>query len=423
MVLGNISRLFSNEDTEEPFESVDGRLSAEEQLLHQLSGQGELVCEASDGTTETRGAPESTVFAVFTDRTVLLGTEHGDVDELVTVQYADIKHVRRTGGVLDSTLEVRVWGEGTYRMPVGNRRKLSAAVEYANEAKEYWERVESLLTNAEKANTQVERHITAGNLRDAFEARDKAGTKLEQARGVLTETDIETAGLQQRIRAVELERYHSEVRARLRRATQLVADGEQQTERAEYDGAYESYWRARDHLENALAIVRRTELEEPPTARSEIARIENHLEHLEVRPIGLAKQAHDRARTTTDPEQAVVAWTEAFEHYRDALEAGWGTSLTFRGDTETIRGMLIRVLRNLVEAHCWLAGELERAGDEYADSGEYERAKDQYKAARDSYDDALEFTWEFRVGDEQALRTERHRLNAKYESVRWKLEQ
>ena len=397
---------------------VESRLQSDEVLITHLSGTGTLTIEGNSGGTETEGDPEGTVHAAITDRRVLLGCG-GSEQKWHELPYTEIKSVEKAGSLLSPTLSVTVWGVGTHRLSVSQRRALSGAVEYANEAREVWERVGSILTNAQTANSNLERHITAGELGEAFEARDKAERKVEQARALLSETDIETVGLENRIATVETERYRAEIRARLQRATQLVTEGDQQTKRGKYDRAYENYWKARDHLENALVLVRRAEVREPPTARDEIERIEKHLAHLKVRPVGMARQAHERARMTTDPEEAVESWETAFEHYRGALEAGWGTPLDFRGETEHIRAMLVRVVRNLVEAHHWRIDAFESKGDTYKASEEYGRAKQQYESALDSCDRLRELKHEFDEGSREEIRQVRHRLNAKYESVRW----
>lgn len=403
-------------DSGEVPSTVEDNLQSDEVLVSCLSGSGTLTVERNSGATATEGESAETVYAATTDRRVLLGSESELWHELA---YTDIKSAEKAGSMLNPALSITVWGVGTYRLPVNQRRALSEAVEYTNEAQDVWERVGSILTNAQAAINELERHITAGELGDAFEARDKAERKVEQARDVLSETEIETVGLENRIEATDTERYRAEIRARHQRATQLVTEGDQQTEKGEYDRAYGSYWKARDHLENALVLVRRAGVEEPPTARPEIERIEKHLAHLKVRPVGMARQAHERARMTTDPEEAVESWEAAFEYYRGALEAGWGTPLDFRGKHDQVRAMLVRVVRNLVDAHRWRIDALESAGDESAERGAYDQAKQHYERGLSSCNRLRELEHEFDEGNREEIRRVRHRLNAKYESVRW----
>jgi len=419
--LGILSRVLSelNGGAKSAAQVIESNTEAGEEVVCRLIGTGPLVVEHDDEATH--GSTESEAFVAVTDRRLVMAVETDGETECVDFQFTAIRRVELSGRVVRPKLELRLWDGTTYRLPVKRTQGLGAELSYLEAAIECWQRVGSMFTNAEQAIDELERAIVDGNLKDAFDSREKSRQKLAQAADVLAETEVETAPLERRIEALEAARHRSEIRARTSLATRLVTEGDQQTRDGEYERAYRSYWRARDQLENAAAIARENELSEPATIREEIDRIEHHLEHLSVRPLGLAKQAHERARLTGHAEEAVENWEAAHEHYRDALEVGWGADLGFRGETEAIRDVLVRVVRNRMWAYTWYVSELETEGDRLRENDEYPQAKRAYEEALARCGEAFEFAREYDLDARATIPETRHRINAKYESVRWEL--
>lgn len=423
MGFGMFSQVLSDwrERAEKPAEALEEGIDPGESVVHQLHGSGPLRVESGDETEEVYGDDEDEALVAVTDRRLVFVVETEADPEWFDVSFTEIRSVELTGRVVRPRLEVRVWGDGSYVVHVDRAQGVNTTVTYLEEAHERWKRVGSVLTNAEKATDDLERRVVAGDLRAAFDAREKAEQKLAKARRLLEETSVETAVLKRQVDRVAETRHRTEIRARTSLATRLVTEGDQGTADGEYEAAYRSYWRARDHLENALALARKHDLSEPATIRDDLERIENHLDHLRVRPVGLAKQAHERARTTTDSTEAVETWRAAHEHYRDALEVGWGSDLEFRGEKGAIRDALVRVVNNRMEAYRWHVEELEAEADELRENGELAKAKRHYEAALDTCGEALELAREYDPEARSWVRENRHRVNAKYESVRWEL--
>lgn len=421
MVLGNFSEIFASEtsDSGNSQRTVGDKLAADEVYVDELSLRA--IENAPEEAPEDIVRDSETATLIITDRRLFLSAGRETGGGIAEIQFPDVRGVDVTDTVFSNELGIRLWEGGTYRFSVARGESLTEVVEYLQEAHTIWKRVGSVLTNAQKASSELESAVEAGDMRAAFEAREKASAKIEKAKGIVDGAAVETAGIERQIERVQQQRKHSEMRARMTLAEQLAARGNECLQTREYERAHRHFWKARDHLENAVAISKETESTAPPAIEDDLNTVEQRLVLLHIRPLALAKQSQQRARSTTNPETAVRFWYEAFEHYRDALEAGWGTELDFRGETESIREQLIRVNRNRIDAHRWYANSLESEATEYLERGEYSKAIRKYGAARNECDAALEIAREFRAGDSAAIREQRHRLNAEYEAVRWEL--
>ena len=269
------------------------------------------------------------------------------------------------------------------------------------------------LDDARERSAEMGEAIEAGDLEAARDQREAATEKLDKARQYLGRFEIDSpAALQARIAEVERDRARTEIRTRIARAETLITEAGHHTQNRAYTQAYRSFWYARDHLETAQAIARKSDLSEPAEIQSKLDTIENRLSHLEVRPRALAQQACERARGTDKLTVEIEAWQEAFEQYRDALTAGWGTDIDFSGDVDKLRARIETVVANLIERRQDLAAQLEGEGDKHR-RGHPDTAREHYDEALDQLERAHQLAREFRAGDAEALRLERERLGSK----------
>lgn len=418
------SRLFSTgtggEPSEALIEALTTRFDSGEAIVHRLPGDGVLEHE-DDGTETIRAVTEHDILAVATDRRLFFAVETADSERIIPIPYTDIRAIDVDDGLLHSRLTVRVWASGTYTMEVSDTKELGRAVSYLSEASDIWQRVVAALQETRKATAALETNIEAGRIEQAREARETATRNLDRAAEKLDDATIETGELADRYATATGEFHRAEIRARLTRAETLMTEGRHQTDSAAYAGAYRSYWHARDHLENALMIAIENDIKEPALIQSKLDAVETSLDHLEIRPLALAKQAGERAERTGNIDDEVEAWAAAFEHYRDALTAGWGTGLDFAGNGNELRQRIESVVGSLIEARRNYARQLEAEADRHKTAEEFEHARHGYATACSQLDSARQLAREFRSGDTRAIRDQRHRVDSKLEAVRWEL--
>lgn len=409
-------RLTGSSDVDVPddvvVEALDGVVEDGEQLEYRLPGKGGFVREV-DGSSETVSQPaDGATLVLVTDRKLLFVVAAPESNTVVDVAYTDIKRVDAHDGLLRSKLTVAVWGEGEYRMKIADGSELAAAVHHLREASECWDRVITALDDAYEQITVMGEQLEGGNLEPARNARERTNEKLDRARTQLDESDIDAhAPLEERIEDAQREQNRTEIQTRITRAETLLSEATQQTETREYGEAYQNFWYARDHLETALSISRQADLQEPPTIRSKLQTIENRLDTLEVKPIALGQQAVERAEGTDKLDVEVEAWQAAFEHYRDALTAGWGTGLDFSGTTEDLQFRTESIVGRLINSRQELAASY--ASEAARKQGDPERALERYDDALEQLELAEQLASEFRSGDVEEIREERAEIGEK----------
>lgn len=394
-------------------DALDGYLDSDEQIKYRLPGKGGVVREKDGQTEETTVPGNGTALALVTDRRLVFVVASAEQSSRIPVTYTEIKNVDADDGLLRSKLTVEVWGDGEYRFKIADSSDLGAAVQYLQQSSQCWDRVIAALEDAHERSAEMGEQIESGNLEAAREKREAATAKIDRAREYLARFDIEPpAVLRAKIDETERERDRTEVRTRIARAETLITEATHHTETREYTQAYQNFWYARDHLETAGSIARNGDISEPAEISTKLETIENRLSHLEVRPRALAQQACERAEGTDKLAVEVEAWQEAFEHYRDALTAGWGTELEFSGDVDTLRVRIETVVETLIERRRDLADRLESEGDEHR-KRDPDTARERYDEALAQLEAALQLAREFRSGDPDALATERDRLGSK----------
>jgi tetratricopeptide (TPR) repeat protein len=404
------------EAEEAVIDALDGYIEASEQIKYRLPGKGEIVREENGQVDKTTAPGNGTATAIVTDRKLLFVVA-AEQSSRTAISYTEIKGVDATDGLLRSKLTVEVWGAGEYRFKIADSSELGAAVQYLQASSQCWDQVIAALDDVRERTAEMGEQIEAGDLEAAREKRQAATAKLDRAMEYLDRFDIERpAALRERITEAKRERNRTEVRTRISRAETLITEATHHTETREYTQAYQKFWYARDHLETARSIANDSDISQPPEISTKLETIENRLSHLEVRPRALAQQACERAEGTDKLTVEVQAWQEAFEHYRDALTAGWGTELEFSGDVDQLRSRIEIVVETLIERRKELAAMLEQDGDEHR-RGHPDTARDRYDEAIEQLEAALQLAREFRAGDAEALTAERDRLGTKRYSL------
>lgn len=403
----------SADPNEAVVDALDGYIDADEQINYRLPGKGGVVREDNGQTHKTTVPGNETAAAVVTDRKLVFVVASAEQAAQITIPYTDLKAVDAKDGLLRSKLTVEVWGAGEYRLKIADSSELGAAVQYLRESSECWDRVIATLDDVHELAAELGERIEAGDPEAARETREAATAKLEKARAYFDHFEIDSPpALQAEIEAAARERDRTAIRTRIARAETLIAGGTHHTEMREYTQAYRKFWRSRDHLETAQSIAREGTVPEPQELDTKLSTIETRLSHLEVRPRALAQQACERAEGTDKLHVEVGAWQEAFEQYRDALTAGWGTDIDFSGDVDELRSRIETVVATLIERRQDLAGELEREGDEHR-RDHPDTACERYDEAIDQLEAALALAREFRSGDPDAIEAERDRLGRK----------
>lgn len=401
----------SSESSDAVVSALEEYIDSSEQVKYRLTGKGGVVRDDGELSETIQEPADGQSVAVVTGRQVLIVLASPGKQIVIPLVYTNIKSVDATDGLLRSKLSIAVWGDGEYRFKIADGDDLGAAVHYIREASECWQRVVSALEDAQEAIDAMGAKLEAGELDSAQEARQRTQEKLQRAEQYLGNADIDPPeSLTQQIEETKTERDQSEIRNRLARAETLMTEAQHQTESRAYTGAYQSYWYARDHLETALMIARDSDIPEPSLVDSKLETIETRLRHLEVRPLALARQACERAKGTDKLTVRVESWQEAFEHYRDALTAGWGTDLEFEGDREEIRFRIESIVEHLIDSRRELARTYEEAGDNLQSDSE---ASTEYERALSEIDQARQLAAEFRAGNCEEIEMQRHRLERK----------
>jgi len=420
------SRLFGHTGlvAEEASEVLEGALESEESVEYLLPGAGTLVHE-DDGREEMTGVADLTL-AAATDRRLLFvaipgGDGPADASDatVLDVPYTDVKRVDAEGRFLRPTLVVEGWIAGTYRFRTVGGAPLGDTVTYVRRASAGFQRVIAALGDAREQAAAMYEHLEAGRETEVREAEQVAMGKLDLAREWHARLDDEAVAetLENSIEAAEGELYWKSVEGRLARVDALAERVPEQTAAGAYTDAYRSYQRAREHLEKAMVLEIEYDFGRASEIQSKIEQIDLRLDHLRVRPLALAKQAQERALGTETPEVEVRAWQEAFEHYSDALLAGWGTDLEFAGETDALRFQVEWVVSNLVEAHQERARQLADEAEACHTRGDLDGADERYDEADEHLAAAERLASEYRSPDSDAVREHRARLDERHEKI------
>lgn len=380
-------------------QAFEPHLAVGESVKHRLA-PSKLVCEDDEETQVDIVAEDGTALIVVTDQKILFTIVSPDDEWILDVPYTDVRNVDVKTGLLRSTLVVDSWTTGTCRVRTSDSDSLTEAVTYIREATHCWQSVLKKIQAATERLSALSDHLEDGRLGEVHETREKIRAKLDQANAAVEDAEIESIPvLVDRIAETRAELHRTEIYARLTRATTLMTEAQHMTDSRAYTGAYQRYWDARDHLENARMLARQVDIEEPAVIDGHLEEIETHIENLRVRPLALAKQARERAETTEKLDVRIEALEQAFEHYRDALTAGWGTDYEFAGEKDHIRMQIELVVRTLVGTHREMAEQCIRRGDGYRANGDIMSAWRAYEQAADHVEDGKQLAREFHASN------------------------
>lgn len=403
----------SEKDVADLEEAIESQLAPAEEVRHALQGSGKLR-KQHEGEEDRLAGPDGADPAVLvTDQHVIYTVEAGEDDTIISVPYTEIGKVDVDDGFLRTTLVVKSWHEGTFRLRVSSGEELSAAVSYISAAVECWQFATSKLEAARRKTDDVADHFEDGRLGRARTAREEARALLDRAREAVEAADVTNVPtLVAEIDEVRAQLHRMEVEARLARANTLVSEAKHQTDARVYAGAAEGLWEARDQLENARMVARKAEMAEPPVIEAGLETIERRLHGVRVQPTALAKQARERAERTEDLDVRIENLEASLEHYQDALTAAWGTDFEFAADEAFLRFQIEVVVDDIITAR------RERA-DEYLETAAEHRAGDETAPARNAVESAIahleaaaDLAAEFRAGDQAALEADIAELRA-----------
>jgi tetratricopeptide (TPR) repeat protein len=387
-------------------EALESRLEETEDVEYQLTSRGSLTHEEDSGTTYEKGGGDGGTLLAVTDRKLVFVVDTRTGLETADVPYTDLKDITADSGILKTTLSVRVWGRGTYSFKPKGGDKAERVAEFATNGSQAWQRVVAALQDARQHISTIATYVADGRMDAARDARDSAQSNLETAKTRIGEAQRWFRDpLEERAARAGTELSRTWMEGRFERGKRRLAEATTHTDAQRYDDAAAAFQQARDHLERALTIAIEDGFALAGDIQSTLSDLHDRLDTLRARPLTLAERSRAQAQMAESPELAVVAWEEALNHYRDALEAAWGTDIDFEGDTDALRMQIEWVVANVVRERARLAVSLEAEGDECRESGSDDQAVDHYRAALDQLAMARRLARQYRAGDVDTLET------------------
>ena len=408
MIPGLLGGLLSRGPSEQTVTELETRLEespeSDESLQYRLPGDGPLVHD-SGGRDERHGTDAS--LAAVTDHRLLFVVA-GDGTAVLDVAHTDISDTDLDSGLFNTALTVETWEASRYRFqPAGG--ETTAAVEYIERASDCWQFVETLLQELEGHAERIRTAIEARKFRTVAAVLEEAGETTDELDDRVAAAGLESA-LGERVAAARRNLQRTRVKTRRELARSLVDEATSRHLEGDpdYIGAYSRYDRAREQLSTAHTVAAKHDLE-ADAVEDALDRVETRLDRLARQPVGLAKQATERALGTDDPAVRVETTWSALEHYRDALTVAWGADRERPYDREELRYRAAL----LVDARRAYAARLEATGDALAKEGDHERARERYRAAVAQLDAAVDSAGEFRTPDADPVERERARVEQK----------
>ncbi|PSP86275.1 hypothetical protein BRC83_01000 [Halobacteriales archaeon QS_1_68_17] len=341
-------------------------------------------------------------FAVLTARRVLFvvgdGADSGDWS--ASIPYAELGAVDLRSGVFRQAFQFSTTSGVIWRFPVRDSDDLDRAAAYAKRAAGTWARVESRLNEASRAVVAVADYLDRGAHDRATAALERADESIDDARGALASFDDGIAPLARRVGNAEQRLRRARLDERVSRARRRIEAGESRWRDQAYDAAYGAFADAHDLYLAAVRIASDLPGNPEPGVGDLLAgldRVQRKLGQLRRAPFRRARQLHERAEATADPELAADRWDETLEAYRTALVLDWGRDAKrFAGDRETVVTGVERAVEAIGRTRRTLADRATEAGDRHAAAGREERAREQYAAAADHLRRALAVAREYR---------------------------
>jgi len=380
-----------------------------ESVQYRLPGKGSLVHDDEQG--RNRFEATNTLFAVITDKQLFFGHDASGETTIEPIPHADITDVSVTGRFLKKALVVDVWEGGSYTFRPADKDQLTEIRAYLDEVSECWQIIEALFDDLGQTSAALRGQIESGEIKTAQETVETAEKTVERIRSQIAVGELDSV-LGPRLADAERTLHQRRMRGHRRRAEILVREGKKLTGERAYTDAYHTYDRARKHLDISLGLAQRQGFDKPPTVTDLREHIDTRIANLQVLPKALGEQATERAKGTDHPDVAVEAWQEAFDHFRDALTAGWGTDFSFSGDRDALRVTVERTVANLINARLEYATECVNDGDDAVEDGAHSKAIHCYREAQHQLNEASQLSNEFRAGDSNAIHAELARVTA-----------
>ena len=388
-------------------EALESRLEESEAVEYQLTSSGGLSHEEDSGDVYEKGGGDGGTLLAVTDRKLVFVVDTRSGLETADVPYTDLKDITADSGLLKTRLSVRVWGRGTYSFEPKEGDSAERAAEFATSGSQAWQRVVAALQDTRQHISTIPTYVKEGDMAAAWDARDAAQSNLETAQTRTGEAPPWfRAPLEERIERVEVELARTWMDARYERGQTLLDEARARTAADQYDEAAAAFQQAREHLERALATAIEDGFALVSDIQSTLSELRTHLDTLRARPLTFAERSCRQAQTADSAELAIPAWEAALDHYRDALEAAWGTGVDFDGDTDALRMQIEWVVANLLSERERLAATLESEGDDHRRADNHGQARDRYEAAATQVAMARRLARQYRAGDTAAL-TER----------------
>lgn len=397
--------------------ALASRLEESEDVEYQLTSAGGLTHEEDSGETYKKGGGDGGTLLAVTDRKLVFVVDTRSGLETADVPYTDLKDISADRGILKTTLSVRVWACGTYSFEPNEGETADRVAEFATNGGRTWQRVVAALQDARQHISTVASYVADGDMAAAREARESARSNLETAQTRIGEAQRWfRAPLEERAERVEAELTRTWMEARFERGRTLLEVARERTASDRYDQAAAAFQGAREHLERALTIAIEDGFALASDIQTTLSELRDHLDTLRARPLTFAERSRAQAQMADSAELAIVAWEEALDHYRDALEAAWGTGVDFDGDADALRMQIEWVVANVVSERERLAADLESEGDNHRQAGNYDQASDRYEAAAEQVAMARRLARQYRTGDAGTLTDRLGRLREKAEN-------
>ena len=383
-------------------EALDSRLADDERVVSRLSASGNLVHE-SDGETTERGGGDGGVLFVATDRKLVFVLDTPTGRQTADIPYTDVKDATVDSGLLSTTVSVRVWGRGRFRISPSKADDVSEIVAYITTASEVWQRVVAALQDARQHGAVLESAREDGRVADAEDAHESALSCLETARDRASDAPVPLRdAIEDRIESVETELQRTRMESHIARGRALATQTTPVTDTDDYDDTAADLLRAREQFERALEIATREGFDAVQTIQDEIATLDDQLATLGTQPLAHAEDALARAQAADDPAEAIERWAETLERYREALEAGWGMPVAFDGDTDALRFQVAWLAAKLVTLYTDRAETLVAEADDLT-ATDPDAASDRYETAGEHLAAAHRLASQYHAGDAAAL--------------------
>lgn len=397
-------------------------LGESERVSCLLSNKKKGVRRESDeeSTAYTPGDGYQAIAAV-TDTRVLfvVGDCDEDGDEQFGVPYTEIEDVKTNRGVLKKSVDVWTTSGVRWRFYVRSTVDVESAAEYLERAAVVWSRVEGQLQHARKHVAAISDYTSDDDHESARDAAKTAREYVEEAQRKATElTEDREDAIWERIEMTERRLDEGVLNIHISRAKDNAESAQRHWRQEQYNDAYDAFLAARNQYELALDVAREQDLQVANDLRAQADEVTQNIDRLSKSPLQRAEETYERARNAVEPDTRVDLLADALEKYQSALVLDWGNEQQrFAGDSEAVRETIEEIVGELVEARQELADKRWRAGSWYTETGEFERAREEFAAARDHLEDARAVADELKPELTAALSAEIQDLEADLDRV------